>query len=126
MKGKAIQTDKAPAAIGPYSQGIKLGSLIFASGQIGMDPETGEMVSADFSSQAHQALENMLHVVKAGGSDRDQVAAVDVYLTDMGTFAEFNRIYQEYFSEHRPARAVIEVSALPKGARVEIKCIAGV
>jgi len=126
MKGQAIQTDKAPAAIGPYSQGIKLGSLLFASGQIGMHPETGELVSTDFSSQARQALDNLLHVVKAGGSGLDQVASVDVYLTDMGKFAEFNQIYQEYFSEHRPARAVVEVSTLPKGALVEIKCIAGV
>ena len=125
MKGKAIQTDKAPAAIGPYSQGIKLGSLLFVSGQIGMHPETGELVSPDFSPQVRQTLENLLHVVKAGGGDLDQVVAVDVYLTDMGKFAEFNGIYQEYFAEHRPARAVIEVSALPKGASVEIKCIAG-
>ncbi|MDP6395964.1 MAG: RidA family protein [Desulfobacterales bacterium] len=125
MKGKTIQTDKAPAAIGPYSQGIKLGSLLFVSGQIGMHPETGELVSPDFAPQVRQTLENLLHVVKAAGGDLDQVVAVDVYLTDMGKFVEFNGIYQEYFAEHRPARAVIEVCALPKGARVEIKCIAG-
>ena len=125
MKGKTIQTDKAPAAIGPYSQGIKLGSLLFVSGQIGMHPETGELVSPDFAPQVRQTLENLLHVVKAAGGDLDQVVTVDVYLTDMGKFVEFNGIYQEYFAEHRPARAVIEVCALPKGARVEIKCIAG-
>ena len=125
MKGKTIQTDKAPAAIGPYSQGIKLGSLLFVSGQIGMHPETGELVSPDFAPQVRQTLENLMHVVKAAGGDLDQVVAVDVYLTDMGKFAEFNGIYQEYFAEHRPARAVIAVCALPKGASVEIKCIAG-
>jgi 2-iminobutanoate/2-iminopropanoate deaminase len=124
MKPKVIQTDRAPAAIGPYSQGIGAGSLLFVSGQLGMDPESGELAGSDIETQARRALENILAIVRAGGGNLNQVVAVDVYLTDIGDFAVFNGIYQEYFAEHRPARAVVEVSALPKGACVEIKCIA--
>ena len=123
MSLKSIQTDQAPAAIGPYSQGIAAGAWRFVSGQLGMDPQTGELVSADLDGQARQALENMQQIVKAAGCTLNQVVAVDVFLTDMGQFVEFNAIYQEYFSEHRPARAVVEVGALPKGACVEVKCI---
>ena len=118
-----ISTQKAPAAIGPYSQGISAGSWHFVSGQLGLDPETGELVSEDLAGQAHQALKNLQQVVEAGGCTLNDVVAVDVFLTDMGEFAVFNGIYQEYFSTHKPARAVVEVRALPKGACVEIKCI---
>lgn len=124
MKGKVIETDRAPAAIGPYSQAIALNPWLFVSGQIGIQPETGELVELSFSAQAHQALENLKQVVLAGGSDLNNVVAVDVFLTDIENFAEFNDIYTEYFQEHRPARAVVEVSALPRAASVEIKCIA--
>ncbi|MFC1812740.1 RidA family protein [Thermodesulfobacteriota bacterium] len=126
MGHKVIQTDKAPAAIGPYSQGIAAGSWIFVSGQLGMDPDSGELVGSDIASQSRQALENLRQIVMAGGGDLTDVVAVDVFLTDMGTFAEFNEIYQEFFSEHRPARAVVEVSALPREACVEIKCIVNI
>ncbi len=119
-----VQTDKAPAAIGPYSQGIAVTPWLFVSGQIGINPETGELVSSEFAAQARQAMENLRQIVMAGGGDFNSVVSADVFVTDMGKFAEFNEIYQEYFSEHRPARAVVEVSALPKGALVEIKCIA--
>jgi 2-iminobutanoate/2-iminopropanoate deaminase len=124
MECRVIQTDQAPSAIGPYSQGIAMGSWLFVSGQLGMRPQTGELVSTDFAPQARQALENLRQIVLAAGCDLNCVTAVDVFVTDMGDFAEFNGIYAEYFSEHRPARAVVEVSALPKGAKVEIKCIA--
>ena len=123
MKLKSVQTDKAPAAIGPYSQAIDTGPLLFVSGQLGMNPQSGELVSSEFSPQANQALENLKQIVLAGGSDLTRVVAVDVFVTDMTKFAEFNEIYQNFFSDHRPARAVIEVSALPKGALVEIKCV---
>ena len=123
MAHKVVQTDKAPAAIGPYSQGIAAGFWLFVSGQLGMDPDSGELMGSDISSQSRQALENLRQIVIAGGGDLTDVVTVDVFLTDMGTFAEFNEIYQEFFSEHRPVRAVVEVSALPKGACVEIKCI---
>ncbi len=123
MELKSVQTDKAPAAIGPYSQAIDTGSLLFVSGQLGMNPQSGELVSSEFAPQANQALENLKQIVLAGGSDLTRVVAVDVFVTDMAKFAEFNEIYQQFFSQHRPARAVIEVSALPKGALVEIKCV---
>lgn len=124
MTLRTVKTDKAPAAIGPYSQGISAGPWRFISGQLGMNPQTGELVSDDLASQARQALQNLKQIVLAGGCTLEQIAAVDVYLTDMNKFAEFNKIYEEFFTEHRPARAVVEVSALPKGAVVEIKCLA--
>jgi len=124
MACKVIQTDRAPAAIGPYSQGIAASPFLFVSGQLGIQPETGELVSSDFKLQARQALENLLQIVLAAGVNLNHVVAVDVFVTDMNNFNAFNAIYAEYFSEHWPARAVVEVSRLPKDARVEIKCIA--
>ncbi|QTA92515.1 RidA family protein [Desulfonema magnum] len=124
MECKVIRTDKAPGAIGPYSQGIAVSPWLFVSGQLGMKPETGDLAGQDIASQARQALSNLQQILLAAGCDLNHVVSVDVFLTDMGKFTEFNEIYQEYFSEHRPARAVVEVSALPKGACVEIKCIA--
>ena len=124
MTCKVIQTDRAPAAIGPYSQGITVAPLLFVSGQLGIQPETGELVSSDFKLQTRQALENLLQIVLAAGYNLNHVVAVDVFVTDMSNFIAFNAIYAEYFSEHRPARAVVEVSRLPKDACVEIKCIA--
>lgn len=124
MALKAIQTDKAPAAIGPYSQGIISGQLLFVSGQIGMKPETGELAGPDFAAQANQALTNLSQIVLASGSDLSRVVSVDVFLTSMGNFSKLNTIYQEFFQGTKPARAVIEVSGLPKGACIEIKCIA--
>ena len=124
MTLRTVKTDKAPAAIGPYSQGMSAVPGRVISGQLGMNPQTGELVSDDLASQARQALQNLKQIVLAGGCTLEQIAAVDVYLTDMNKFAEFNKIYEEFFTEHRPARAVVEVSALPKGAVVEIKCLA--
>jgi len=124
MTCKVIQTDRAPAAIGPYSQGIAVAPWLFVSGQLGIQPETGELVGSDFVPQAKQALENLFQIVLAAGYNLDQVVAVDVFVTDLNNFADFNDIYADYFSEHRPARAVVEVSRLPKDACVEIKCIA--
>ncbi len=124
MAHEIVQTDQAPAAIGPYSQGVCAGPLVFVSGQLGMHPETGELVSPEFGPQAVQALENLKNILHAGGCELSNVTAVDVYVTDMGNFAEFNGIYAGYFSDFKPARAVVEVSALPKGAVVEIKCVA--
>ncbi len=119
-----IQTKTAPAAIGPYAQGIEAGNLVFVSGQLGLDPTTGDLAGDDLSAQARQALTNLKAVLLAGGCGLYQVAAVDVYLIDMEDFAAFNAIYEEFFSDHRPARAVVAVKALPKNARIEIKCIA--
>lgn len=124
MKRQIVQTESAPAAIGPYSQGIATGGWLFVSGQIGLDPLTGELVGAEFAQQVRQVIKNMGAILIAGGSSYDRVVSVDVYLTSMERFAEFNGIYREFFADHRPARAVVEVSGLPKNALVEIKCMA--
>ncbi len=124
MKLTTVQTDNAPAAIGPYSQAVVAQPFIFVSGQLGLDPATGELVGADLESQARQALTNVQQILAAAGSSLEQVTAVDVFLTDMGKFVEFNTIYAEFFSTHKPARAAIEVGALPKGGCVEVKCTA--
>ena len=123
MTHQSIQTDGAPAAIGPYSQAVVAGSMMFVSGQLGLDPKTGEMAGEDFATQTRQALLNLQQIITAGGFSLDQVVAVDVFLTDLSRFANFNGIYADFFSDHRPARAVVEVSALPKNALVEIKCM---
>lgn len=124
MELNVIKTQKAPAAIGPYSQAIAVNQWLFVSGQLGLIPESGELAGPDLASQASQALKNLTQVLKAGGTDLDKVASVDVFLTNMDDFAEFNRIYQQFFTTHKPARAVVGVNSLPKGALVEIKCIA--
>jgi 2-iminobutanoate/2-iminopropanoate deaminase len=124
MTLQPIQTEKAPAAIGPYSQAMVAAPFVFVSGQLGMNPSTGELVGPDLESQARQALENVKQILLAAGSSLEQTTAVEVFLTDMGEFADFNAIYAEYFSAHKPARAAIEVSALPKGGCVEVKCTA--
>ena len=124
MTLKTIQTDQAPAAIGPYSQAINAGPFLFVSGQLGMNPKSGELVGDDIESQARQALDNLKNIVAAGGCSLSDVVSVDVFLADMSDFVKFNGIYEEYFSDHRPARAAIGIASLPKAAQVEIKCIA--
>lgn len=119
-----IQTDRAPAAIGPYSQGRMGGGIVFVSGQLGLNPTSGEFVGVDLEAQARQALENMKAIVHAANCQLTDVAAVDVFLADMADFVPFNSIYQDFFGDHKPARAVVAVKTLPKSARVEIKCIA--
>ena len=124
MKITSVHTQNAPAAIGPYSQSIVSEPFVFVSGQLGMIPATGEMAGPDITVQSVQAIENLKQILLAAGSDLNHVVSVDVYLTDMKNFATFNGIYEQFFSEHRPARAVVEVSGLPKGGCVEIKCMA--
>lgn len=126
MSIEAVRTDKAPAAIGPYSQAIMANNLLFVSGQIPIDPKTGEIVGGGFVEQARQCLENVKQILLAAGSGLEKVLAVDVFITDMSQFSVFNGIYENYFSAHKPARAVVEVSALPKGVLVEVKCTAAV
>lgn len=124
MSMEAIQTAKAPAAIGPYSQAIRANGFVFVSGQIPLDPQSGEIVSGGFSEQARQSLENLKQILIASGTGLDKVVAVDVFMTDISCFATFNKEYEEYFSAHRPARAVVEVKGLPRGVLVEVKCVA--
>ncbi len=122
-----IQTDKAPAAVGPYSQAVTIsspGATAYVSGQIPLDPQTGEMVTGGIEAQTRQVLENLKAVVQACGSDLDLVLKVNIYLTDMNHFAVVNAIYGEYFTDHPPARACVEVTALPKGADVEMEAVA--
>jgi len=118
-----ITTPGAPQAVGPYSLGLATESLVFVSGQIPLDPATGELVSAEFGPQAERALANLAAVVSAAGCPLDKVIKVNVYLTDLGRFGEFNEIYGRFFGGHRPARAVVQVSALPRGAQVEVEAV---
>ncbi len=124
MSITSVQTCHAPAAIGPYSQAIVSEPFVFVSGQLGLIPESGELVGPDITAQATQALENLRQILLASGANIDRVVSVDVYLTDIANFSIFNAIYQQFFRDHRPARAVIEVRSLPKNACIEIKCIA--
>ncbi len=116
-------TDNAPAAIGPYSQAVSTGSFVFVSGQLGIDPGTGELVSPDFELQARQALDNIKQIVFASGCRMKDVVSVDIFISNLSNFSTLNDIYAEYFKDPLPARAVVEVNGLPKRASVEIKCI---
>lgn len=120
-----IKTDKAPAAIGPYSQGIEFDSkLVFTSGQIPLDPKTGQMVEGDIKVQTKQVLENLRAVLEAGGSSLKKVIKCTVFLADMADFAAMNEVYGEYFQQAPPARSAFQVARLPKDAKIEIEAIA--
>ena len=124
---KIINTTHAPAPIGPYSQAVKSGHLLFTSGQIPIAPETGEMISGGIREQTIQVLENLKSIIEAAGSTLDDAIKTTVFLTDMADFPELNTIYAEYFGEEKaPARSTIQVAALPMGARVEIEIVAKV
>lgn len=121
---KAISTADAPAAIGPYSQAIKSGDLVFLSGQVPIDPKTGELVGGDIAAQTERVLDNLAAVLAAAGAGFDDVVKTTIYLVDLGDFQVVNQTYARRFSAAPPARATVQVSALPKGARVEIDAIA--
>jgi 2-iminobutanoate/2-iminopropanoate deaminase len=121
---KAITTDAAPKAIGPYSQAIAAGELIFCAGQVALDPASGDRVTGDVTVQTERVLDNLSAVLAAAGSDLRHVVKTTVYLTDFNDFAAMNEAYAKRFGDHRPARATVGVSALPKGLRVEIECVA--
>ena len=124
MELKSFNTNNAPAVIGHYSQAMTAADMLFVSGQLGMNPKTGEMVGKDLKSQARQAMENLKNIITDAGLTLDDVASVDVFLTNMADFGNFNEIYEKYFSRHKPARAVVAVKALPKAGCVEVKCVA--
>lgn len=124
MALKAIVTDKAPAALGPYSAGIVAGNAIHVSGMLGLDPATGEYAGTDIVSQTRQSLTNLRNVLDAAGATMADVAETTVFLADMADFADMNEVYATFFSEPYPARACFQVAALPTGARVEIKAVA--
>ncbi len=119
-----ISTENAPGAIGPYSQAVKTGNLVFCSGQIPIDPKTGEFVSSDVAEQTEQVLKNLNAVLEAAGSSLNNVVKTTVFLADMNDFVAMNEVYARFFSENKPARATVQAARLPKDARVEIDCIA--
>ena len=121
---ETVSTDKAPGAIGPYSQAVKAGGFVFCSGQIPIDPATGEFVSEAIDEQTEQVLKNLGEVLLAAGTSLDNVVKTTVFLSDMGDFAEMNEVYGRFFSENKPARATVQAARLPRDARVEIDCIA--
>ncbi len=119
-----ISTDKAPAAIGPYSQAIKTGNLIFTSGVIPINPETNTLVEGDVKVQARQAISNLIALLKESGSSAEKVIKTTVFIKDMNDFGEINKIYAEFFTENFPARSCVEVARLPKDVLIEIEAIA--
>ena len=121
---KAVHTDKAPKAIGPYSQAIKTESMVYTSGQVAIDPSTGELIAGGIEEQTRQVLKNLQHVLTASGTSFDKVIKTTVFLKDMNDFAKMNAIYAESFPENPPARSTVAVAALPKGALVEIEAVA--
>lgn len=124
MERARISTTGAPAAIGPYSQAIACGQLVFASGQIALDPATGQLVEGDVRAQTRRALENLAAVLQAGGSSLAQVVKTTVFLTTMGDFAAMNEVYGEFFTGDPPARSTIAVAELPRNALVEVEAVA--
>ncbi|MGX8794631.1 RidA family protein [Fusibacter sp. JL298sf-3] len=121
---KPVSTDKAPAAVGPYSQGMEAGGFIYVSGQLPMNPATKELVAGDIKKATEWCLENAKAILNAAGADLENVVKVTVFLQDIGQFAEMNEVYARYFEAHKPARAAFEVAKLPLGAEIEIEMIA--
>lgn len=124
MANQVIHTENAPAAIGPYSQAVKAGNLLFVSGQVPFVPETMEIVEGDVKAQTAQSLKNLQAILKEAGADFSNVVKTTVFIKDMNEFAQINEVYAEYFSENKPARACVEVARLPKDVKVEIELIA--
>lgn len=119
-----IATDDAPKAIGPYSQAVREGNVVYLSGQIALDPSSGTLVEGDFEAQVHRVFGNLEAVLRAAGSDFSRVLRAAVYLTDLANFQTLNTIYAQYFGDHKPARSTVGVAQLPKGGKVEIDLIA--
>ena len=124
MSKAVTSTSGAPEAIGPYSQAVTARGLVYCSGQIGLDPSGGELVGDSVADQTRRCLDNLSAVLEAAGSGLSQIVKVTAYLTDMGDFNDFNGAYSKYFPTDPPARATVGVAALPKGARIEIECVA--
>jgi 2-iminobutanoate/2-iminopropanoate deaminase len=124
MKKSIIKTDKAPSAIGPYEQGILMGDFLFTSGQIALDPATGQMVQGEVELETERVLNNIEAILKAAGMSMNNVLKTTVYMTDLAQFTRMNQVYEKFFSENKPARATVQVAGLPKGAKVEIDVVA--
>ncbi|EGY79611.1 2-iminobutanoate/2-iminopropanoate deaminase [Peptoniphilus asaccharolyticus DSM 20463] len=121
---KIIQTEKAPAAVGPYSQGTIVGNLVFTSGQLPLVPETGELVTDDIKKATQQSLDNVKAIVEEAGSSVDKIVKVNIFLDNIADFAAVNEVYTEFFGDHKPARSCVEVGKLPKNGLLEIEAIA--
>ena len=121
---KVIQTNNAPAAIGPYSQAIAANGMLYLSGQIALDPRSGELNNSDIESETRQVLDNLAAVLRAAGSDLDKVVKCSIFLSDMSHYAKVNKVYAEYFTDTHPAREAVAVKTLPKEVNVEISAIA--
>lgn len=121
---QTVVAEKAPKAIGPYSAAVRFGDLVFTAGQLGMDPQTGELVPGGVEAETRQALNNLKNVLEAAGSSLEHVLKTTVFLRDMNDFAKMNGVYAEYFTENFPARSAVQVAALPKGGAVEIEAVA--
>ena len=124
MAKKIITTDKAPAAIGPYSQAVECGGTLYVSGQIPLNPATGKLVEGDISAQTEQVFSNISAILQAAGCNFDNVVKTTVFITDMALFAEMNEVYKKYYTANCPARSTVAVKALPLGALVEIETVA--
>jgi 2-iminobutanoate/2-iminopropanoate deaminase len=124
MARQAVQTDEAPAAIGPYSQAIRAGTLLFISGQIPLDPASGQVVEGDAAIQTHRVMRSLGAILQAADADYDHVVRTTIFLTDLADFAVVNEAYGSYFADPAPTRATVQVAALPKGVSVEIDAIA--
>ncbi|CAN5547087.1 RidA family protein [soil metagenome] len=124
MPGEIVSTENAPGAIGPYSQAVKLGTLLFTAGQIPLDPETGQIVEGDIKAQTERVMQNIVAILEAAGTSIDGVVKTTCFLTDLGNFAAFNEVYARYMGTNRPARSTVQVAALPAGALVEVETIA--
>ena len=124
MIKRIIQTEQAPAAIGPYSQAIRIGDFLYTSGQIALDPDSGIFLSGEIEEETEQTLKNISAILQAGGVNFENVIKTTVYLSDLNDFTRMNQVYEKYFSKNKPARACVQVAALPKGARIEIDAIA--
>jgi 2-iminobutanoate/2-iminopropanoate deaminase len=121
---EVINTPEAPAAIGPYSQAIKIGNVIYCSGQIGLDPATGDLVGGDIQNETRQVLKNLGAVLRAGGMDYKDIVSASVFLTNLDDYKVVNEVYEEILGANKPARAAVQVAGLPRNARIEISCMA--
>lgn len=124
IKREIVSTKKAPAAVGPYSQGVRVGDFVFTAGQVPLDPETGRLVEGGIEEQTRQVMQNLSQVLEAAGSSLADVVKTTIFVTDIGDFATVNQVYGSFFAADPPARSTVQVAALPLGARVEIETVA--
>lgn len=124
LNREIISTDQAPAAVGPYSQAVRVGNFVYTAGQIPLDPATGQLVGKEIEAQTRQVMENLTRILEAAGSSLEKVVKTTIFVTDMNEFATINQTYGSFFSDDPPARSTVEVAALPLGAQIEIEAVA--